>query len=378
MKAHLRGMGAALALLLAAGCSSPSTAPTDPAEATTHPAPTPASSASTPEVPAASEPATEDPAEDLGIIDALAAQGPVAAETVPDMTPLITDAVPALPATVTDATGATVTVTSADSVLSLDLYGTLTDTIIGLGLQDRLVGRSGTDTQASIADLPVVSKDGIDLNVEAVLGLRPDLILTNMTIGSAASYDQLESAGVTVVRFAETPHLAAIPEAITMVGDTFGVGDAATELANHTTQELVRVAARIDQLTAQTPVRPRAAVLYVRGTGGIFFILGADYGAADILEALQLEDVALSNGITNLKPANAESLVALDPEIILTMEHGIASSGGIEGFLERPGVSATTAGSNERIITAADSQLLSYGPRTPANLLALAEAIYTQ
>src|SRR5699024_1378619 len=113
-----------------------------------------------------------------------------------------------------------------------------------------------------------------------------------------------------------------------------------------------------------------------RGTAGVFFILGQDYGASDILTSLGLDDVAASAGITNLKPANAEALVSLDPELILAMDHGAESAGGIEEFLTRPGLAATTAGSNERLVIAGDNQLLAYGPRTPANLIALAEAIY--
>ena len=130
-------------------------------------------------------------------INALTATGPAEARTVPDMKPIITNASPVLPATVKDSTGRTITVQHAERVIALDLYGTLTDTIIGLGLQDRLVGRGVSDTQQTLRHLPVVSKDGVDLNTEAVLSLKPDLVLTNMTIGSADDYRQLEAAGVT-------------------------------------------------------------------------------------------------------------------------------------------------------------------------------------
>lgn len=312
-----------------------------------------------------------------GVIDALTATGPVEADEVPDMTPVIADPRPVLPATVTDSTGKTITVATADRVIALDLYGTLTDTIIGLGLTDRLVGRGVSDTQAVIEHLPIVSLGGIDLNVEAVLDLRPDLVLTNLTIGSDARYQQLEAAGVTVVRFAKVPALQDIPATTHEIGAVFGMAAQADELAAHTTARLAEVRAEIARLRAATPREPRAAVLYVRGAGGIFFILGQEYGVADILRELGLDDIADANGITGLMPGNPESLVSLNPEIVLTMEQGLSSAGGVEGLLQRPGMAATTAGANERIITAADSQLLSYGPRTPDNLLALARAIYT-
>lgn len=327
---------------------------------------------------AASDPSeTDKSAEDFAEgKNALELTGPAEADTVPDMEP-VTQGSPELPATVEDSAGHTVKVESADRILALDLYGTLTDTVIGLGLSDRLVGRSNSDTQKALEDLPVVTKDGHDLNVEAVLNLEPDLILTNTTIGSDALYQQLESAGVTVVRFDHVPSLDSIPKSIIQVGQTFGMSEEGEELAQHTSDELAEAKEAVDQLRAQTPREPRGAVLYVRGTAGVFFILGSDYGAADVIQFLGLDDVAEDNGITDLKPANAEALVSLDPEIILAMSQGVESTGGVDGLLDRPGMSATTAGANQRIITAADSQLLSYGPRTPQNLVALAEAIYT-
>lgn len=319
---------------------------------------------------------TADPAP-LGTANALELTGHAEAGTVPDMEPVLNGLTPELPTTLVDATGNEVTVTSADRILSLDLYGTLTDTLIGLDLHDRLVGRANSDTQDTLEDLPVVTRGGHDLNIEAVLELQPDLVITNTTIGSEELYDQLEGTGVTVVRFEQTPSINNITTEIEMVGETFGLTSQAQELAEHTEARLAEVREQIEQMTSQTPRAPRGLVLYIRGSAGVFFVLGADYGAADILDFLGLHDVAKDNGITDLRPANAESLVTLDPEIILTMSEGLASTGGIDGLLGRPGLATTTAGKNQRIITAGDTQLLSYGPRTPENLLALAEAIYS-
>ncbi|MDT0201938.1 ABC transporter substrate-binding protein [Nocardioides sp. AE5] len=309
--------------------------------------------------------------------NALELTGPAKAATIPDMAPVVTDPQTSFPATVTDATGKAVTITSADRVLALDLYGTLTDTIIGLGLVDRLVGRANSDLNPLMADLPVITSGGHDLSIEAILSLRPDLVLTNTTIGSEANYRQLESAGVTVVRFELVPSFEAIDGTIDLVAQSMGASEHAAELITAVDAEMIAARTEIEAMRAATPRTPKAVVLYVRGTAGIFFILGRDYGASDVLEALGLADVAAANGITDLKPANAEALVSLNPEIVLAMSHGIESAGGVDGFLKRPGMSATTAGQNRRVISAADNQLLAYGPRTPASLLALAKAIYT-
>ncbi|MGO1319783.1 MAG: heme/hemin ABC transporter substrate-binding protein [Galactobacter sp.] len=310
--------------------------------------------------------------------DALSLTGHVAATDLPDMVPVVKDPKPALPATVTDATGKEVTVDNMDRMLALDLYGTLTDTVIGLGLEDKLVGRSNSDTQKSLADLPTVTENGHDLNVEAVLNLKPTLVLTNNTIGNKDKYDQLAKAGVTVVTFEETPSMDSIDDSIEAVGEAVGLPDAADELAEDTEKRMADAKAAVKEMAANTPTKHRGAVLYMRGTGGVFFIFGKDYGATDLIENLGLEDVAAENNITELKPANPESLIKLNADVILAMSKGLESAGGMDGFLKRPGIAATKAGANKRIITAADGQLLSYGPRTPDNLVAMATAIYTQ
>ena len=361
----------AFALLAAAGCSASASGDDPPAQST---APTDTeSSASAP----AEDTSTEDTTPD-GVINALEATGPASAATIADVEPVIEDASPSFPTSVTDATGEEITIDGADRVLSLDLYGTLTDTIVALGLQDRLVGRANSDLQESLQDLPVVTQNGHDVSIEAVLNLHPDLILTNTTIGSDTVYDQLEAGGVTVVRFEHTPSFEGISTTIEAVGAAFGMGEEATTLAEHTQEELDEALQYVDSLSSATPQEPRAVTLYVRGTAGVFFILGADYGAADVLDALNLEDTAAENGITDINPANAEALLSLDPEIVLAMAEGVESTGGIDGLLERPGMAATTAGENERVITAPDTQLLAYGPRTPQAVRALGEAIYME
>ncbi|HET8930340.1 MAG TPA: ABC transporter substrate-binding protein [Acidimicrobiales bacterium] len=361
-----RSITAALALsavLVVSGCGSGGAGSADPTTSTAQ--------SSAGENTPGSTPAASD------AVDALTLEGPTEVADVPAVEVPETAATPKLPTTVTDAIGKKVRITSADRVIALDLYATLTDTMIGLGLADRLVGRAGSDTQAVLDDLPVVSRDGLELNTEAVLDLRPDLILTNLTIGTERVYAQLESAGITVVRFAEVPAIADIGDSIDAVGDVFGVTDEADRLAQHTEEQLGDARDAISSLRAATPRAPRAIVLYVRGRSGLFFIFGPEYGAAEVLDELGLDDVAGDSGITDLAPANAESLVSLDPEIILTMADGVESTGGIDGLLGRPGVAETTAGRNKRLVIAGDNQLLSYGPRTPSNLEALARAIYT-
>jgi iron complex transport system substrate-binding protein len=72
-----------------------------------------------------------------------------------------------------------------------------------------------------------------------------------------------------------------------------------------------------------------------------------------------------------------EAMVAANPDLILVMTDGLESVGGVDGLLaDKPAIALTTAGQHRRFVDMADGDILSFGPRTPAVLDALARAIY--
>jgi len=72
-----------------------------------------------------------------------------------------------------------------------------------------------------------------------------------------------------------------------------------------------------------------------------------------------------------------EALIAANPDLILVMSEGLDSVGGPEELVRlKPAIGLTAAGQNLRFVDMDDSQVLSFGPRTPAVMDALARAIY--
>ncbi|WP_213815941.1 hemin ABC transporter substrate-binding protein [Glaciihabitans sp. dw_435] len=303
--------------------------------------------------------------------------GASTAASISDVVPIATDVTSVLPVTVTDEEGTKVTITDTSRILALDLYGTLAETVVGLGLADKLVGRTVSNTMASMADLPLVTQDGHELNGEAILKLKPTVILTDKSIGPREVQDQLRDAGVAVVFFDGSRSLATVGEQILAVGHALGVDTAAQQLADRSEQEITDAKADIAAMAPSDPAKKlRIAFLYVRGAGSIFFILGKGEGADDLIDSLGAIDVATEAGITGARPANSEALLAINPDLILTMTGGVESTGGLKGLLARPGVSDTTAGNNHRVVDMSDGQILSFGPTTGAVLRSLAQAIY--
>ena len=286
-----------------------------------------------------------------------------------------------LPQTVTsdDLSGPVeVVVESAERIIAVDMAGSLAQTVWGLGLGDRLVGRDISTTLPGTEDLPVVTGTGHSISVESVLELRPDLVLTDGTVGPIDVMMQLREAGITLVFVREPAGLSQPATQAQRVAAVLGVPERGDELASRIDRQ---IAAVVDTIEANIPSEPsqrlRMVFLYLRGANGIYYLFGEESGAGDLITALGGIDVAGEIGWAGLRPMTDEALIRSNPDLILVMSHGLESVGGVDALVEKkPAIGLTTAGQNRRFVDMADAVVLGFGPRTPAVLDALARAIY--
>ncbi|OCK13051.1 ABC transporter substrate-binding protein [Cutibacterium avidum] len=279
-----------------------------------------------------------------------------------------------MPVTVTDVENNTVTVTDTSRILALDLYGTLSRTLIGLGMGDKIVGRTVSSTEKQLHDLPVVTENGHTLNVEAIAALKPTLVIADRSVGPREALDQLRKSGIPVVLVNPHRSVDKTADLIRTVAKAVGKPAAGEALVKRARDE---IDAAKEEITQWAPKKPmKITFLYVRGTAGIFFILGSQDGASELIHGVGGDDVAGDKGIESVAPANAESLVSLNPDAIFVMKDGLTSTGGMKGLLARAGVANTTAGRNHRVIAIPDGISLSFGPQTGEVLTSVAKALY--
>ncbi|MGP3533403.1 heme/hemin ABC transporter substrate-binding protein [Microbacterium sp. RD1] len=349
---------AALLLVLAAlvltGCQATGSGVAEDAD------PTPALAAVTP---------LENPREWTGASTAVAAPAPVAPVDGP---------APALPATITDAQGTLVTVSDASRILALDIYGSLSRIVFELGLGDRIVGRDISSGFAEIADRPLVTQNGHDLNAEAILELDPTVILTDTSLGPWDTVLQMREIGIPVVVVDSRRSIDGLGGLIIEVAQALGVPERGSALAQRTTAAVEAKVAQIADVAPADPAdRLRMLFLYVRGQSGVYYLFGEESGADSLIEALGGIDIAGQNGWVGMRPVTAEALVAANPDVILMMTKGLDSVGGVDGLTEHiPAVGQTVAGQKGRIVDMSDTTILSFGPDTAAVLDALAVAVY--
>lgn len=288
------------------------------------------------------------------------------------------DPQPQLPVTVTDNQGTEVTVTDVSRILALDMAGTLAATVFSLGLGENVVGRDTSTGFAEAAGLPEVTHSGHQLSAEAILALAPTVIITDSSIGPWDVVLQMRQAGIPVVVVSPDRSLDTVGTLTQSVADALGVSAEGEALVAHLAQQIETTEATISSIAPTDPGdKLRILFLYVRGNAGVYYIFGSESGADALITSLGGIDVAGESGIVGMRPMTAEALVEAAPDVVLVMTKGLESVDGVDGLLERvPAIATTPAGQNRRIVDMADDQILSFGPRTPAVLDALAVALY--
>jgi iron complex transport system substrate-binding protein len=238
------------------------------------------------------------------------------------------------------------------------------EVIQSLNGQSIIVGRDISSTEDSLSDIPIVTS-GHQVLPEKVIALKPDLVLIDASTGPKAAIETIRKAGISVVETPESWSLADLPVKVRAVGRAIGASDQAEQLIEKINQSLK---------VSTVSNKPRVAFLYLRGTSAVYLIGGKGSGADSLLDSIGAVDGGAAQLERPFNTLTAESLAALNPDVILVMSKGLESVGGVEGLLALPGVAQTNAGKNSAIIDVDDSLLLSFGPRTPSLVQALADA----
>jgi iron complex transport system substrate-binding protein len=278
-----------------------------------------------------------------------------------------------LPITLADATGAQVTVTSTDRIVSLS--ADVTEIVFALGLGDRLVGVSDAASvfPPAAKDLPKVST-GHTLSAEGILSLKPTVVVGLETAGPPAVPEQVRGTGVSLVLAPAPTTLEAPALKLRMLGQALGVPEQGERLAREYERDLEQARTNVNAASA----RPRVLFLYVRGASGTQLAAGKSTSIDPILEAAGAINAGAEAGITGYQPFTPEAAIAARPDALLLLSEGLKSVGGVDGLLQLPGLRETPAGQAKRVLDMDDLYLLGMGPRTGKAILELQTALHGQ
>ena len=236
---------------------------------------------------------------------------------------------------------------------------------LGLAPQIVAVDTSGKEIDG-MGDKPDVGYVRM-LGAEGILSQKPDLVLVSGEAGPPPVLEQIRAAGVEVVVVPNGYSLDNIDDKIRAVAEATGRTEDGEKL-------IARVEADVQSLRAATAAnqseRPGVVFLLARH-GGSLMAAGTDTAAHAMIEASGGRNVCAD--FRGYKPLSAEIFAAATPDFVIVSE----SVGGDDAELlaSVPGLGATPAGRELRVIRIDDAAFLGFGPSTPSAATEVAAAL---
>lgn len=238
----------------------------------------------------------------------------------------------------------------------------VTEQLFAAGAGAKLVGASEySDYPEEAKRLPRVASSGA-VNLEMVLALKPDLVVAWRLEATAGALARLESLGVPVF-YSEPRRLQQIAGMIEALGELAGTGATARPLAASLRQELARLDA------AYRSRRP--VTVFYQIADRPLMTLGGQHFVSDAIALCGGRNIFADSSL--MAPiVNVESVVAADPEAIMTARPDPADTGWQAYWRKFPGLRAVQAGN---LFTVPTNEMHRHGPRAVAATGLLCERI---
>ncbi len=255
----------------------------------------------------------------------------------------------------------------AESVRIVTAGAAVTEIVSRLGLAPQIVA---VDTSSKYLeetrDKPDVGYVRM-LGAEGILSQKPDLVLVSGEAGPPPVLEQIRAAGVDVVVISNGYTLDNIDDKIRTIAAAAGRVEDGEKL-------ITKVNADLQALRSATATnegeRPGVVFLLARH-GGNLMAAGTETAAHAMIEASGGRNVCAS--FSGYQPLSAEIFATATPDFVIVSE----SVGGDDTQLlaRVPGLGATPAGRQLRVIRVDDAAFLGFGPRTPSAATEVALAL---
>jgi iron complex transport system substrate-binding protein len=258
-----------------------------------------------------------------------------------------------------DDRGQTVSLAAAPRRI-VSLYGGLTETLVALGLGQRVVARTQGDD--SLKGIPTVGTH-LQPNVEMILALRPDLVVQGGVPKGLPALMRLEANGLPVAMFAPRD-FGGLFSVIRRLGALTDRAQAAADLERAMADKLAAVARRV---AGKKPLRVFFEVRYLNllaaGRGSLVNDIITRAGGVNIVESPQ-----------KLTAYSLEALIQADPEVYIIQQGPMNRSP--EDIYTRPYFQELQAVRWHRVLVVQESLFSRPGPRSAAAVEQLARFLH--
>ena len=273
---------------------------------------------------------------------------------------VVIGAKPAQAVQLTDDRGVKVTLAQSPQRI-VSLLPALTESVCALGQCERLVGVDRFSNEpVSVRALPQVG-GGLDPNMEAIVALKPDLVLLAT---SSRAIARLQSLGIAVLALEPKTH-ADVRRVLGQLGQVLAVpADAGAE----------RVWREIE---ATMVAAAQSLPSKLKNTRVYFEVNSAPYAAS---ESSFIGETLTRLGVKNIVPASLGAFPKLNPEFVVRANPDVILVGDSDAaaLLQRPGWAGLSAIREQRVCTFTQAQsdiLVRPGPRMAEGALLMAQCL---
>ncbi|AKC76991.1 iron complex transport system substrate-binding protein [Staphylococcus haemolyticus] len=244
-----------------------------------------------------------------------------------------------------------------------------TEILYELGLGKDIVGVSTVDDYPKDVKKGKKQFDTMNLNKEALLKVKPDLILAHESQKGTSKkvLDSLEKNGVKVVYVKDAQSLDQTYETFKQIGKVTGREHEANELVDETKHN-------VEKVIKSVPRHHRSQSVFMEvSSKPEIYTAGKHTFFDDMLAQLDAKN-SFSN-IEGWKPVDKESIIKKNPDILISTE-GLSKSDYYKVIKKRDGFRQIKAVKNGRIETVNGDEISRPGPRIDEGLKQLRDAIY--
>ncbi len=246
----------------------------------------------------------------------------------------------------------------------VSLSPSTSEALFAMGAGDRLVGRSRyCDYPEAVKKLPQVG-GYVDPSFEAILALKPDLVVGARGPAGSAVTQRLESLGVATY-FPPTESFAEIDQMLLGIGER-------TAHANEAKEAVRKIHERLDAIAKAVATKPRVRVLLVFGLEPLS-VAGPGSFPNEMLEhAGAVNVVREGNAYPTL---GMEHVLSLDPDVVINA--AMAEERAAERLnANAPGWGRVRAVKENKIVVLASEAVLRPGPRIAEGVAIIARALH--
>lgn len=262
----------------------------------------------------------------------------------------------------------------------LAIYQNSIETLLALGLEDKIVAASGLDHDVKDEYKEAFKDIKYYENLptkEEVLGIEPDFILSwyslfgEKRLGDVDFWHErdintyiAQNSGLKSPDTLENEY-----EDILNIGKIFDVEKKAEEIVDNMKEKIEKV----NEFSKDRP-SVKTVILEV-GSDNTYRIYGEDSIGGNIATLVGADLVAKENG-----QIGAEDLVALNPEVIFTVYYGdeIVEQTSLEKIIDNPSLSSISAIKEKRVYPIMLSEVYASGIRTLDGIVSISNGLYPE